>query len=73
MEISIDQLKWETLKIGRKGSRLIFLYKDLRSKASVSSDDVNLKTLKTGGSEILIHRCFISHTLKLMFICTVLR
>ena len=38
------QLKWESLKKRRKDNRLIFLYKGLKGKASVPTDDLIPKT-----------------------------
>ena len=40
----LGQLKWESLKKRRKGSRLILLYKGLKGKASVPTDDLIHKT-----------------------------
>ena len=36
----LGQLKWESLKKRRKDDRLILLYKDLKGKASVPTDDL---------------------------------
>ena len=36
----LGQLKWESLNKRRKDSRLILLYKDLKGKASVPTDDL---------------------------------
>ena len=36
----LGQLKWESLKKRRKGNRLILLYKGLKGKASVPTDDL---------------------------------
>ena len=38
------QLKWESLKKRRTDNRLILLYKDLKGKASVPTDDLIPKT-----------------------------
>ena len=38
------QLKWESLKKRRKDNRLILLYKGLKGKASVPTDDLIPKT-----------------------------
>ena len=40
----LGQLKWESLKNRRKGNRLILLYKGLKGKASVPTDDLIPKT-----------------------------
>ena len=40
----LGQLKWESLKKRRKDNRLILLYKGLKSKASVPTDDLIPKT-----------------------------
>ena len=38
------QLKWESLKKKRKDNRLILLYKGLKGKASVPTDDLTPKS-----------------------------
>ena len=40
----LGQLKWESLKKKRKDNRLILLYKGLKGKASVPTDDLIPKT-----------------------------
>ena len=40
----LGQLKWEFLKKRRKDNRLILLYKGLKGKASIPTDDLFLKT-----------------------------
>ena len=40
----LGQLKWESPKKRRKDNRLILLYKDLKGKASVPTDDLIPKT-----------------------------
>ena len=40
----LGQLKWESFKIRRKDNRLILLYKGLKGKASVPTDDLIPKT-----------------------------
>ena len=40
----LGQLKWESLKKRRKGNRLILLYKGLKGKASIPTDDLIPKT-----------------------------
>ena len=42
----LEQLKWESLKQRRKGSRLILFYKGLNGQASIPVDDL-LGTLET--------------------------
>ena len=39
----LGQLKWESLKKRRKDNRLILLYKGLKGKASVPTDDLSPK------------------------------
>ena len=36
----LEQLKWESLKQRRKGSRLILFYKGLKGQASIPVDDL---------------------------------
>ena len=40
----LGQLKWESLKKRRKGNRLILLYKGLKGKARIPTDDLIPKT-----------------------------
>ena len=40
----LEKLKWESLKKKRKGNRLILLYKGLKGKASIPTDDLIPKT-----------------------------
>ena len=40
----LGQLKWESLKKRRKDNRLILLYKGVKSKASIPTDDLIPKT-----------------------------
>ena len=40
----LGQLKWESLKKRRKDNRLILLYKGLKGKASIPTDDLIPKT-----------------------------
>ena len=39
----LGQLKWESLKKKRKDNRLILLYKGLKGKARIPTDDLRLK------------------------------
>ena len=39
----LGQLKWESLKKRRKDNRLILLYKRLKGKARIPTDDINSK------------------------------
>ena len=41
----LGQLKWESLKKRRKDNRLILLYKGLKGKVSVPTDDLKVKTV----------------------------
>ena len=38
--VTLGQLKWETIKKRRMDSRLILLYKDLKGKARIPTDDL---------------------------------
>ena len=40
----LEQLKWESLKKRRTGNRLILLYKGLKGKARIPTDDLIPKT-----------------------------
>ena len=40
----LGQLKWESLKKRKKDNRLIFLYKGLKGKARILTDDLIPKT-----------------------------
>ena len=40
----LGQLKWESLKKRRKNNRLILLYKGLKGKARIPTDDLIPKT-----------------------------
>ena len=40
----LGRLKWESLKNGRKDNRLILLYKGLKGKARIPTDDLIPKT-----------------------------
>ena len=40
----LGKLKWESLKKRRKGNRLILLYKGLKGKARIPTDDLIPKT-----------------------------
>ena len=44
MTESLGQLKWESLKKRRKDNRLILLYKGLKGKARIPTDDLIPKT-----------------------------
>ena len=48
----LGQLKWESLKKRRKDNRLILLYKGLKGKASVPTDDLIPKTRRVGISTL---------------------
>ena len=50
----LGQLKWESLKKRRKDNRLILLYKGLKGKANVPTDDL---IPKTGLAKTLIFSC----------------
>ena len=42
----LGQLKWESLKKRRKDNRLILLYKGLKGKARIPTDDLIPKTMR---------------------------
>ena len=42
----LGQLKWDSLKKWRKDNRLILLYKVLKGKARISTDDLIPKTMR---------------------------
>ena len=42
----LGQLKWESLKKRRKDNRLIMLYKGLKGKARISTDNLIPKTMR---------------------------
>ena len=41
----LGQLKWESIKKRRKDNRLILLYKGLKGKVSVPTDDLKVKSV----------------------------
>ena len=43
----LGQLKWESLKKSRKDNRLILLYKGLKGKARIPTDDLIPKTRRS--------------------------
>ena len=43
----LEQLKWESLKQRRKGSRLILFYKGLKGQANIPVDDLKTPLRKT--------------------------
>ena len=49
----LGQLKWESLKKRRKDNRLILLYKGLKGKASVPTDDLISKTRGCRNQQVL--------------------
>ena len=51
----LGQLKWESLKKRRKDNRLILLYKGLKGKASVPTDDLIPKTRRCMNQHSLWH------------------
>ena len=48
----LEELKWETLQKRKKDNRLILLYKALKGKARISTDDLSQRT---GVAEINTH------------------
>ena len=46
----LEQLKWESLMESRTNYRLILLYKGLKGKAGIPTDDLNSKTRRCRNS-----------------------
>ena len=67
MTVSLEQLKWEYLKKRRMDSRLILLYKGLKGKARITTDDLIPKSrrcknnhsmaFKPPSASILAYKC----------------
>ena len=71
----LGQLKWESLKKMRKDNRLILLYKGLKGKARIPTDDLIPKTRRSrnqhslafqipSASKDLYQYCFFPHTIR---------
>ena len=58
----LGQLKWESLKNRRKDNRLILLYKGLKGKASVSTDDLIPKTRRCRNQHSMAFQTPIANT-----------
>ena len=58
----LGQLKWESLKKRRKDNRLILLYKDLKGKASVPTDDLIPKTRRCRNQHSMAFQTPIANT-----------
>ena len=58
----LGQLKWETLKKRRKDNRLILLYKGLKGKASVPTDDLIPKTRRCRNQHSMAFQTPIANT-----------
>ena len=58
----LGQLKWESLKKRRKDNRLILLYKGLKGKASVPTDDLIPKTRRCRNQQSLAFQTPIANT-----------
>ena len=58
----IVQLKWESLKKRRKDNRLILLYKGLKGKASVPTDDLIPKTRRCRNQHSMAFQTPIANT-----------
>ena len=56
------QLKWESLKKRRKNNRLILLYKGLKGKASVPTDDIIPKTRRCRNQHSMAFQTPIANT-----------
>ena len=50
----LGQLKWESLKKMRKDNRLILLYKGLKGKARILTDDLIPKTRRCGNQHSMV-------------------
>ena len=58
----LGQLKWESLKKRRKDNRLILLYKGLKGKASVPTDDLIPKTRRCRNQHSMVFQTPIANT-----------
>ena len=58
----LGQLKWESLKKRRKDYRLILLYKGLKGKASVPTDDLIPKTRRCRNQHSMAFQTPIANT-----------
>ena len=58
----LGQLKWESLKKSRKDNRLILLYKGLKGKASVPTDDLIPKTRRCRNQNSMAFQTPIANT-----------
>ena len=58
----LGQLKWESLKKRRKDNRLILLYKGLKGRASVPTDDLIPKTRRCRNQHSLAFQTPIANT-----------
>ena len=56
----LGQLKWESLKKRRKDNRLILLYKGLKGKASVPTDDLIPKTRRCRNQHSMAFQVLVS-------------
>ena len=62
MPCILGQLKWESLKKRRKDNRLILLYKGLKGKASVPTDDLIPKTRRCRNQHSMAFQTPIANT-----------
>ena len=62
MTVILGQLKWESLKKRRKNNKLILLYKDLKGKASVPTDDLIPKTRRCRNQHSMAFQTPIANT-----------
>ena len=58
----LGQLKWESLKKRRKDNRYVLLYKDLKGKASVATDDLIPKTRRCRNQHSMAFQTPIANT-----------
>ena len=58
----LGQLKWESLKKKRKDNRLILLYKGLKGKASIPTDDLIPKTRRCRNQHSMAFQTLIANT-----------
>ena len=62
MTCILGQLKWESLKKRRKDNRLILLYKGLKGKASIPTDDLIPKTRRCRNQHSMAFQTPIANT-----------
>ena len=58
----LEHLKWETLKKRRRDSRLILLYKGLKGKASIPTDDLTHLVMRCRNDHSMAYQVPIANT-----------